>query len=321
MAVKALPLIVDTDLSSDVDDAADLKAAALLHNLGLVELLGVNVTTSFNYGPGAADAILAYMGLSDRTAIPIGALKNATLDPLSDCNGTGPYQYVYNNFPRSVGLASTVQDAVTNYRTLLAARSEADVTIVALGFSRALHQLLLSPADGISGLTGAQLVAAKVQRLVYVAGWFPTSGNTVDFNLSQDPASGAYLAANWPTPLEWFGEENGQGVLCGTSIQTALTSADPVREIYRIAGVPAQGRPAWGTAVFHYLLNRHMYRLIQGTNAVNSSTGVNTFTTGGTGTQFYVSRLIDNETMLRLLEAAIYATPPANLAGFTGPTV
>ena len=44
------PIIIDTDIMSDVDDVGALAVANVLHNCGLADIKGVVVNTHSNYG-------------------------------------------------------------------------------------------------------------------------------------------------------------------------------------------------------------------------------------------------------------------------------
>lgn len=48
------PIVVDTDIFSDVDDVGALAVANVLHNLGLADLRGVCINTHSRYGALAA---------------------------------------------------------------------------------------------------------------------------------------------------------------------------------------------------------------------------------------------------------------------------
>lgn len=48
------PIIIDTDLFSDVDDVGALTIANVLHNCGLADLRGIVINTPSQYGPLAA---------------------------------------------------------------------------------------------------------------------------------------------------------------------------------------------------------------------------------------------------------------------------
>lgn len=48
------PIIVDTDIFSDVDDVGSLAVANVLHNWGLADLRGIAINTHSKYGALAA---------------------------------------------------------------------------------------------------------------------------------------------------------------------------------------------------------------------------------------------------------------------------
>ena len=49
------PIIIDTDIMSDVDDVGSLAVANVLHNCGLADLRGVVINTHSRYGSLAAN--------------------------------------------------------------------------------------------------------------------------------------------------------------------------------------------------------------------------------------------------------------------------
>ena len=48
------PIIIDTDLMTDVDDIGALAIANVLHNCGLADLRGIAINTQSKYGAAAA---------------------------------------------------------------------------------------------------------------------------------------------------------------------------------------------------------------------------------------------------------------------------
>jgi hypothetical protein len=91
-----------------------------------------------------------------------------------------------------------------------------------------LQGLLQSQADSISPLTGIQLVAQKVVRLVPGAGFFP-SGNEHDFRVDADAASFVY--ANWPVEIVNVGVEVSEDVFTGPDF-SSTTTTDPIKAAY-----------------------------------------------------------------------------------------
>lgn len=66
-ANRGQPIIIDTDLFSDVDDVGALTIANVLHNCGLADLRGVVISSPSHYGA---------LGASVRTFICILLLKS-----------------------------------------------------------------------------------------------------------------------------------------------------------------------------------------------------------------------------------------------------
>ena len=65
-----VPLIIDTDMSTDCDDVGALCIAHAMMNKGEAELIAVVHNTGLNTGVGAVSVINQYYGRPD---IPVGA--------------------------------------------------------------------------------------------------------------------------------------------------------------------------------------------------------------------------------------------------------
>ena len=190
---NAIPVIVDQDYGCDADDAADLWLAAFLHRQGYIQLLGVGASGGIvNSAPG----VRASLDSVSLQAVPV-ANGNGWSSTNCDFYATA----VRDQF-RAGDVNANYTNSTVAYRTWLAA-SRGGVAIIATGQAFALQDLLNSPADGISGLTGKQLIAAKVAALYWAAGVWPSG--TGDFNLTCCNASNktwaADVLANWTSPI------------------------------------------------------------------------------------------------------------------------
>jgi hypothetical protein len=193
----SVPLIFDTDFSSDVDDLGDIALACAMHKLGAVDLLCVSCDTSADKSPGAIAATLKWWGV---TSPQIGTWKGGAFDPGSSTNKQWR-DYIYDNYDRNgVGLASTVEDGTTTMRRALASRQRKDAVIITTGPLNAMQALMNSPADSVSPLTGMQLLSAKCKVMYAVVGIFPSG---TEWNAVEHPTSASDVAANWPTPIVW----------------------------------------------------------------------------------------------------------------------
>ena len=63
---------------------------------------------------------------------------------------------------------------VEKWRTALAAADDGSVEIITIGFLNSIYEVLISPADGISSMTGLELVTAKVSKMWSMGGDWAT---------------------------------------------------------------------------------------------------------------------------------------------------
>ena len=116
-------IIVDTDLSIDVDDVGAMCVAHALVDRGEARLLAVIHDTALPEGVGAVSVINEYYGRQ----IPLGAYRGRVGAPGSDLaqpgwtnQGRGRYvDSLLSEFASPVRHASEVADAVTVYREAL----------------------------------------------------------------------------------------------------------------------------------------------------------------------------------------------------------
>jgi hypothetical protein len=170
--------ILDTDLSSDVDDCQDVKTALTLHAEGKINLLGIVVSMTNQYGPAVVAAFqIHYFG---SVIIPIASIY-ADDNNFNYAGTAAVYSYLYNNFPHTgYGLQDSggpILQATVAVRQWLAASTGA-VRYVMTGTPQAMMRTYTT-ASGIGGIsgTGAALFAAKVDRVYWAAGLFPSGGH------------------------------------------------------------------------------------------------------------------------------------------------
>lgn len=280
--------ILDTDFSSDIDDCGDLVVTLAYHRLGHINLLGVVQDTTRSKGPGAIRAVC--IGRAQPTMPVYSYQPGSTFDPTPTAQNNWP-DWVYDNFAHTgVGLTGSVTDSTTAYRTMLA-NAASPVTIIGTGFATALDALLQSSADGISALTGAQLIAAKVRALYWVAGIWPTTGSA-EYNLAQAPSQSHDLVTNWPAtvPLIFVGIEIGNTVgVTGSTLSSTQSAGDVVRGAFNQAGYAA-GRTAWGqVGVMAAAEKEGLFRRVRGTASIDATTGLNSFAASSSGPHYYLT--------------------------------
>jgi len=139
--------------------------------------------------------------------------------------------------------SSIYRDAVWQYRNLLSRAPDGSVTICVIGTLTTLAQLLDSPPDKISSLTGQDLVAKKVRTLVTMAEGFPPSGED-GFNWKMDLVAASKVISEWPTDL--VVSPLGRNVLTGSRLMAATPPDHPVTLAYRTyLGDTSADRPSW----------------------------------------------------------------------------
>lgn len=78
---RSKPIVIDTDIFSDVDDVGSLAIANVLHTSGLADLRGVIINTQSKYGALATSVINTYFG---NGGVPIAALRPLTDETFFD---------------------------------------------------------------------------------------------------------------------------------------------------------------------------------------------------------------------------------------------
>jgi inosine-uridine nucleoside N-ribohydrolase len=246
------PIILDADMDTDCDDAGALAVLHALENQGACNILGIVVSAPpVEPGVGAVRAINNACG---RPHLPVGAATIAAEDAawrsyhehrqrLAEglYGDLRPYNHIVA--ARSALQQTPATDAVTLYRSLLTGAPDGAVTICAIGMLSALAQLLDSKADTISPLSGRELVAQKVERLVSMAiADFPSGFD--GFNWRMHLESAAHVLHNWPTPL--VVSSRGESVLTGAEFCELAPSQHPVRIAYEtFLGGCGRNRPSW----------------------------------------------------------------------------
>lgn len=309
-----VPVILDTDLASDVDDVSDLTVLNYLANNNEANVLAVITDAGNNYSAPAAKAFLSYFG---KSSVPVGAYQGAT--PTVSSSYT---QTITNEFGTPGDTRTNYPDATTVYRQQLAAASDHSVVIVDTGYFETLKNLLLSPADSISSLTGVQLVAAKVKRLVAVAGYFPDSAGTAEYNFLLDPVGANYVFGNWPTEIVSVGCELGSSIYAGPLL-TDDPTINPIKRAFNLWNASQHAlvngkRPAWGTLGLLYgvrgLSTNFEILGSLGTTEVNSSNGNNLWSQYPYGSHYYLGKAVSDSTFESILSSFFVDTNPPTIS-------
>ena len=293
-SVGPLAVIFETDLGNDIDDALAMDLLYKYQDAGKIRLLAVNLNKEGLAPAEYVDILNTWYGYPD---IPIGIIRDGV-----DCetDAVNYAQAVVNLkdaddrllFARSHPGYADYPEAVMLYRKLLAAEPDTSVVIASVGFSTNLARLLASPADGISPLTGKELVARKVKLLSMMAGCF-IDPNNHEYNVVKDVPAAKAVFEEWPTPVVTSPVEVGGGIRYpGSSIENDFTWAPqhPVVEGYKAYRTMPYDRPTWDpTAVLYAVEGGEWFTVSPPGRIEVTEEGSTFFTEDPAGTRRYLA--------------------------------
>lgn len=262
--VGPVTVILDTDLSSDVDDVGAVAVLHALANEGSAKILAMMVSSGDAWSAPCLRAINTFMGRPD---VPVGQVTDSTVNDVSKYT-----QIIAEEFTRAESKNDTVDDAVILYRKLLASQPDSSVTIVSIGYLTNLHNLLISKPDAYSELGGTELIRKKVSILVTMGGQYPQGR---EWNFYQDSASTLNVVENWPTPIRFCGFEIGADILTGREMVNTA-SPNPLRRSYELYN-GSTDRPSWDQVTVLFAVKGHQnyfnyslpYHLVHGVNRIS----------------------------------------------------
>lgn len=224
-------VILDTDISPDYDDVG---AMALLHTFqdqGKAKILATISCNAYEETVPTLSVLNTYFG---RPEIPIGVVKAKV--PYEKCK-EGWAAAINKKYPHKLKSNDEATEAVSLYRKVLAAQPDKSVTIITVGFFTNLANLLSSPPDKTSPLSGKDLVAKKVKQLVSMAAGIGKDGKSQrEFNVWVDAKATRKVFNEWPSPILISPFEIGEKVYTGIPlINNKAIKNSPVKEAYEIA--------------------------------------------------------------------------------------
>ena len=286
-------LIFDTDMGPDYDDVG---AIALLHALadsGKVRILATVASTTY---PRVGPVLSVFNTYFGRPNLPVGVPRDlpGQLPAIPDADKQHWSDTLVARYPHKLRSNAEAEEAVSLYRRVLAAQPDGSVTVVTVGFFTNLANLLRSGPDKHSKLSGRDLVARKVGRLVSMAGKFPTGR---EFNVFKDTKASQVVMANWPTPVLFSGFEIGEKIHTGLPlVRNPTIRNSPVQDVFRIS-IPldkndVNGRMSWDqTAVLVAVNGPAPYYTTQPGRMTVADDGSNGWDPAGTGHQRLIEAL------------------------------
>jgi inosine-uridine nucleoside N-ribohydrolase len=303
--VLPIKIILDTDIGPDFDDVGAVAVLHAMADSGKVEILGIMACNKDSLVVPTIELLNTYFG---RPAIPVGGPKAKGVKLGSDQHWPDSIlaKYLHKSRP-----TDEVTDAVSQYRKILSSQPDKSVTIVSIGFLTNLSNLLQSPADQVSSLTGMELVSLKVKNLVSMAGWFPAGK---EFNVYLDSTASIHCFEYWPTPLIFTGFEIGDKVKTGLKLVGSPVGNSPLKDAYRIAMAGSKddlkGHSSWDQtavliAVYGY---EPFFTSIKGTIKVKPD-GSNTWDESPDGKQAYVRIKMHPDSLAGFIERRMMHQP------------
>jgi hypothetical protein len=269
-----------TDLWTDPDDVIAFEMAKYAHFKQRINIRCVGLSTTLAHGAGCVDTLLRESGIVAPIGVPLVSHVPS---------GTPPYQTAIRARGISQGLitgAESYTDAVAVFRQALVNTTK--MTIIEIGYPTTLIEILQSPADGISALTGVELFRAKVRRILVMGGAYP-SGSENNFNRTAQAITAARtLMSLSPVPVIYNGYEVGETILTGDNL-AGQEASNYVALALQLSG-DAAGRPSWDPMAMLLAIAPSLaaagFTRVRGKNAVDV-VGANTFTPNINGRDMY----------------------------------
>ncbi len=228
LPTEPVPVVFDTDMGNDVDDAIALAMIHALESLGEARLLAVTITKDSACAAPYVDVVNTFYGRPD---IPIGMARPGKTPgdadmicvPSRRLDAAGAPVY-----PHDLLDGGDAPDATEVLRRALQAQADGSVVVIQVGFSTNLATLLEHEAD-------RELVRRKVRLLALTGGQFP-SGDP-EYNIRNDIPAAQTLFSSWPTPVLVSGFEVGNTiVLPASTIENdySYVQDHPIAEAYRL---------------------------------------------------------------------------------------
>ncbi|MBQ8778542.1 MAG: nucleoside hydrolase [Alistipes sp.] len=251
---KPTPVIFETDMGNDIDDAIALDLLFKNVDSGKIDLLGVGVHKNNPHSAEFIDIMRVWYGYDK---MPIGVNEKWITD--MECNdyctkvckltsADGKPMFARSKNPQ-------YEDAVKMYRRLLSKAEDNSVVIVTVGFSTTMAELLQSGPDKFSKLSGRDLVAKKVKYFSVMAGEFEMPKYT-EYNVWNDLLAAKYFFDKSPAPMIITPFTLGKQVLYpAKSIENDFKWAEhhPMVEAYKAYDKMPYNRPSWDVIAAYYV--------------------------------------------------------------------
>lgn len=226
-AAEPVPVIFDTDMDSDCDDAAALAMIHAFADRGEISILATPISARYLWSGACVDAINTYFGRPD---IPIGIPK-ATPNK----QGSRYAKIIAEEFPHDYPHSATQPDALDIYRTVLATAADHSVVLITVGDVTNVRDLLVSPSDQHSPLTGMELAKLKIKHWYCMGSRYPSEMDPNPWgNFKMDPQATTTAIRDWPGDITFTGGQEFAWSLATGARLSELPQHNPVRRTYEI---------------------------------------------------------------------------------------
>jgi hypothetical protein len=308
-------IILDTDVDSDIGDIGAIAVACALHKLNVIELLAIVIDTNLELKLGGiVDQMCRQYGL----VIPIGQYQGS---PAVGSVVNDWYTATYNNtasYPRQLN-TTNVPNSLTIYQQILS--TNRNVHICGIGGLTTINELLVNSPSLLSSIDSLHLSAGNYN--VFSGGVYT---GAAEFNFATlDKVSAANVCANWGKPINYIGASEFSTVWSGYDLLT-VNSTSITRQLFSAFKTANPGftspddtsqfgRWIWDQAglialAYDYAgFNPSVY----GKNAVNTSTGVNSFTPSTSGIdRFWTKSISDTLWYSNIVDSLMLPLPGVN---------
>jgi len=299
---QAAPIIFDTDIGTDVDDAGALAILHIMADRGEAKILATMSANQNRWSAPAIDVINTYYGRPD---LPVGSSK------------TGPspeewYHASVGNYPHDLKSGDDAPDAVTLYRQILAAQPDHSVTIVVVGWLTNMADLLNSKPDQYSPRNGRELVRVKVKELVSMGGRWPNSPKEEgEYNFRMDGAAAHKVIRDWPGKIMFTGI--GKDVMTGARVVAQDLKDNPVPAFYRnfFKGHKVSERSSWDLIAVLYAARglSDYFTAVSAGKSVSQKDGSNKWIPGPVSNHAYLVHNMPQSELADVIEELLLTLP------------
>lgn len=311
---EPIPVIFETDMGNDIDDALALDMLYKYADKKMVKLLAVSSNKNNPSSAVYLDIMNTWYGYPK---IPVGKVVNGANSETNNFPYTRVVSEYQPAFKRTTKDTAAYSESVSLYRRVLSAAADHSVVIISVGFSTNLARLLGSSPDQYSDLNGKELVSKKVKLLSAMAGNFEGQ-KLKEYNVIKDVPAAQLLFKEWPTQIVVSPFEVGEQIKYpATSIENDFNLAvhHPMVIAYKSYAKMPYDRQTWDlTSVLYAVEGTKDYFAMSewGTIEVVAD-GITAFTPGSTGKHCYLKVNAEQAGRIKKRFIELISTRPAAL--------